>query len=82
MAILTDSARRVLVQGITGREGLTRTRLMRSYGAHIVAGVTPGKGGGEVEGVPVFDTAREAWGVGPIDASVLFIQAPLVRAPR
>lgn len=81
MAILTDSARRVLVQGITGREGLTRTRLMRSYGAHIVAGVTPGKGGGEVEGVPVFDTAREAWEqVGPIDASVLFIPAPLVKS--
>ena len=81
MAILTDSARRVLVQGITGREGLTRTRLMRSYGTHIVAGVTPGKGGGEVEGVPVFDTAREAWEqVGPIDASVLFIPAPLVKS--
>lgn len=81
MAILTDTARRVLVQGITGREGMTRTRLMRAYGTQVVAGVTPGKGGGEVEAVPVFDTVAEAWEhVGPLDASVLFIPAPLVKS--
>jgi len=81
MAILTDKTQRVLVQGITGREGMARTRLMRAYGTQVVAGVTPGKGGGEVEGVPVFDTVAEAWGcVGPLDASVLFIPAPLVKS--
>jgi succinyl-CoA synthetase alpha subunit len=81
MAILIDHSKRVLVQGITGREGRTRTRLMRSYGTQVVAGVTPGKGGEVVEGVPVFDSAFAAWGqVGPIDVSVLFIPAPLVKS--
>lgn len=80
MAILIDSHKRVIVQGITGREGMTRARLMRGYHTQVVAGVTPGKGGAEVEGVPVFDTVRMAWdAVGPIDVSVLFIPAPLVR---
>jgi succinyl-CoA synthetase alpha subunit len=53
---------------------------MKNYGTQIIAGVTPGKGGQEVESVPVFDTVREAWEiVGPLDISVLFIPAPLVR---
>jgi succinyl-CoA synthetase alpha subunit len=81
MAILIDRTKRVLVQGITGREGITRTRLMRAYGTHVAAGVTPGKGGRVVEDVPVFDTVCEAWEhVGPIDVSVLFIPAPLVKS--
>jgi len=81
MAILIDRTKRVLVQGITGREGTARARLMRSYGTHVVAGVTPGKGGQVVEGVPVFDTVGEAWeSAGPIDISVLFIPAPLVKS--
>ncbi len=81
MAILIDETKRVLVQGITGREGSTRTRLMQNYGTQVVAGVTPGKGGQDVEGVPVFDTVRQAWEeAGPIDVSVLFIPAPLVRS--
>src|SRR6266478_6176531 len=56
MAILIDERKRVLVQGITGREGRARTRLMREYGTNVVAGVTPGKGGQSVLGVPVFNT--------------------------
>jgi succinyl-CoA synthetase alpha subunit len=81
MSILIDATKRVLVQGITGREGQTRAQLMKEYGTQIVAGVTPGKGGMEVEGVPVFDTVREAWDQsGPIDISVLFIPAPLVKS--
>ena len=81
MSILIDETKRVLVQGITGREGQTRARLMKEYGTQVVAGVTPGKGGLEVDGVPVFDTTREAWeSVGPIDICVLFIPAPLVRS--
>lgn len=81
MSILIDQTKRVLVQGITGREGSTRTRLMINYGTQVVAGVTPGRGGEEVEGVPVFDTVEEAWEkVGPLDISVLYIPAPLVRS--
>ena len=81
MAILIDQTKRVIIQGITGREGRARTKLMKEYGTHIVGGVTPGRGGGEVEGLPVFDTVEEAWeSLGPIDISVLFIPAPLVRS--
>jgi succinyl-CoA synthetase alpha subunit len=81
MSILIDQTKRVLVQGITGREGMTRTRLMREYGTQVVGGVTPGRGGEEVEGLPVFDTVLEAWEeAGPLDVSVLFIPAPLVRS--
>jgi succinyl-CoA synthetase alpha subunit len=80
MAILIDQTKRVLVQGITGREGMARTKLMREYGTNVVAGVTPGKGNQTVEGVPVFDTVQEAWEkVGPIDVAVLFIPAPIVK---
>jgi succinyl-CoA synthetase alpha subunit len=80
MSILIDETKRVLIQGITGREGMARTKLMREYGTNVVAGVTPGKGGVDVEGVPVFDTIREAWEkVGPIDVAVLFIPAPIVK---
>lgn len=81
MSILIDQTKRVLVQGITGREGQTRTKLMVGYGTNVVAGVTPGRGGQEVEGIPVFDTVEEAWeNAGPIDVSVLFIPAPLVKS--
>ena len=80
MSILIDQTKRVLVQGITGREGMVRARLMKEYGTNVVAGVTPGKGGQEVLDVPVFDTVEEAWEeVGPFDISVLFIPAPLVK---
>ncbi len=80
MSILIDREKRVLVQGITGREGMTRTRLMMEYGTQVVAGCTPGKGGQEVLGVPVFDTVEEARErVGDIDISVVFVPAPLVK---
>src|SRR3979411_2933425 len=76
MAILIDKTKRVLVQGITGREGQARTRLMREYGTNVVAGVTPGKGGQTVLGVPVFNTPQDAVkGLGKIDISVLFVPA-------
>ena len=71
MAILIDEKKRVLVQGITGREGRARTRLMREYGTNVVGGVTPGKGGQSVLGVPVFNTPQEAVNsLGHIDVSV------------
>jgi succinyl-CoA synthetase alpha subunit len=76
MAILIDETKRVLVQGITGREGRARTRLMREYGTNVVAGVTPGKGGQTVLGVPVFSAPQEAVkALGKIDISVLFVPA-------
>src|SRR5216110_1791880 len=80
MAILIDETKRVLVQGITGREGRTRTKLMREYGTNVVAGVTPGKGGQTVLGVPVFSTPQDAVkALGGIDISVLFVPAAGVK---
>ncbi|PYK76961.1 MAG: hypothetical protein DME37_13415 [Verrucomicrobia bacterium] len=76
MAILIDETKRVLVQGITGREGRARTKLMREYGTNVVAGVTPGKAGQTVLGVRVFNTPQDAVkAVGSIDISVLFVPA-------
>ena len=81
MAILIDQKKRVIVQGITGREGMARTKLMREFGTNVVAGCTPGKGGQAVLGVPVFDTVEEAnENVGPLDISVVFVPAPLVKS--
>ena len=80
MSIIIDESKRVLVQGITGREGMARTRLMRDFGTNVVAGCTPGKGGQEALGVPVFDTVEEAIeNVGAVDISVIFVPAPLVK---
>ena len=80
MAILIDEKKRVLVQGITGREGRARTRLMREYGTKVVGGVTPGKGGQNVLGVPVFNTPQEAVNsLGNIDVSVIFVPAAGVK---
>src|SRR5256884_5753352 len=80
MAILIDETKRVLVQGITGREGRARTKLMREYGTNVVAGVTPGKAGQTVVGVRVFNTPQEAVNsLGKIDISVLFVPAAGVK---
>lgn len=80
MAILIDETKRVMVQGITGREGMTRTKLMMNYGTRVVAGCTPGKGGQDVLDVPVYDTVEEAIEqTGQIDISVIFVPAPLVK---
>ncbi len=76
MAILVTEATRVVVQGITGRDGSFHTRLMKAYGTPVVAGVTPGKGGQEVEGIPVFDTVREAVEQTGANTSVIFVPAP------
>lgn len=81
MGFLVDGNTRVLVQGITGNFGRSQTRLMQSYHTRIVAGVTPGKGGSEAEGVPVFDSVAEAVAkAGPIDASVIYVPAPSARS--
>jgi len=80
MAILLDDKTTVLIQGITGREGSARTRLMKDYGTNVVAGVTPGRGGAKVWGVPVYNTVQEALREhGSIDASVTFVPGPIVK---
>jgi succinyl-CoA synthetase alpha subunit len=76
MTRFIDKETRVVVQGITGDQGEFHTKLMKEYGTKIVAGVTPGRGGQEVEGIPVFDTIREAQQVEEIDASIIFVPAP------
>ena len=75
MSILLTKKTRVLVQGITGKIGSVQTRWMKEYGTNIVAGVTPGKGGGEIEGVPVFDSVEEAVRDTGAEASVFFVPA-------
>ena len=80
MAIIIDETKRVIVQGITGREGRVRTRLMREFGTNVVGGCTPGKGGQEVEGIPVHDTVAQAvTASGGVDVSVVFVPARLVK---
>lgn len=81
MAIIIDETKTVMVQGITGREGQARTRLMKEFGTNVVAGCTPKKGGQEVHGVPVYNTVKEAIDAhGQIDISVIFVPARLVKS--
>jgi len=75
MSILIDSSSNILVQGITGGEGKFHSKQMRRYGTNVLAGVTPGKGGKEVEGVPVYNSVRGACSEHPIDTSVIFVPA-------
>ena len=75
MSILVDNNTRLIVQGLTGREGQFHAAQMQAYGTHIVAGVTPGKGGQEVLGVPVFDTVREAKEATNANASIIYVPA-------
>jgi succinyl-CoA synthetase alpha subunit len=73
MSILMDNNTRVIVQGITGREGSFHTRNMKAAGTNIVGGVTPGKGGETAEGLPVFDTVSEAIAATGATASCIFV---------
>ncbi|HPR63134.1 MAG TPA: succinate--CoA ligase subunit alpha [Thermoanaerobaculia bacterium] len=73
MAIWIDKNTRVVVQGITGNEGTFHTKLCREYGTNVVAGVTPGKGGTQHEGVPVFNTVHEARQHTGANASLIFV---------
>jgi succinyl-CoA synthetase alpha subunit len=75
MSILVDKETRLVVQGITGREGEFHTRQMVEYGTVVVAGVTPGKGGGWVAGIPVFDTVREAVIATEANTSIVYVPA-------
>jgi succinyl-CoA synthetase alpha subunit len=76
MAILADKDTRVIIQGITGGQGTFHSQAMLEYGTKIVAGVTPGKSGQEVNGIPVFDTVMEAKEAHDATAAVIFVPAP------
>lgn len=76
MSILVDKSTRLIVQGITGREGGFHTEQMLEYGTNVVAGVTPGKGGTEFAGIPVFDSVEDAKRATDANASVIFVPGP------
>lgn len=73
MSILVNKSTKLIVQGITGREGSFHTRQMLAYGTQVVGGVTPGKGGEEAEGLPVFNTVREAVQETGANTSIIFV---------
>ena len=76
MGILIDNSTKLLVQGITGSQGQLHTRGCRDYGTNIVAGVTPGKGGQDFEGIPIFNTVQEAVNATEANASMIFVPPP------
>lgn len=80
MSIIIDDGSKVVVQGITGNEGRFHTVSMLHYGTKIVAGVTPGKGGQQVEGVPVYNTVAEAVAKHGVDTSIIFVPARFTRS--
>ena len=76
MSILVDRDTRLIVQGITGREGLFHAMGCRDYGTQVVGGVTPGKGGSTVEGFPVWDSVRKARDAADCNATLIFVPPP------
>ena len=76
MAILVDTSTRLVVQGLTGSEGRFHGLRNRSHGTNVVAGVTPGKGGQDVDGIPVFDTVASAVSETDADTAMVFVPAP------
>jgi succinyl-CoA synthetase alpha subunit len=76
MGIIVNDSTKAIVWGITGTQGKFHTRLMLEFGTKIVAGVTPGKGGSSIEGVPVYDTGEEALKHHEANASIIFVPAP------
>jgi len=79
MSILLDERSRVLIQGITGQQARTHLKYMVKYGTRVVAGVAPGKGGVDVDGLPVYDTVRSAVRYHEVDIAVLFIPGRAAR---
>ena len=80
MSILIDEQTKVIVQGITGRDGSFHTQMMLDYGTQVVAGVTPGKEGQRVADVPVYDTVERAVQASGATASVIFVPAKFAAA--
>lgn len=79
MSVLIDKNSKVLVQGVTGRDGSFHALKMRSYGTNIVGGTSPGKGGQNVEGIPVFNTVAEAVEKTGANTSIIFVPAPFAK---
>lgn len=75
MSILIDKSTRLIVQGITGRDGLFHAKMMREYGTKVVGGTSPGKGGTNVDGIPVFNTMYEAVEQTKANTSIIFVPA-------
>lgn len=79
MAVLLHQSTRIMVQGITGNQGSFHTKAMRAYGSDVVAGAAPGRGGQNVDGVPVFETVQEAVQQTGANASIVFVPAPFAK---
>jgi succinyl-CoA synthetase alpha subunit len=77
MSILVNKDTKLIVQGITGRDGSFHASKMKAYGTKVVGGVSPGKGGQEVDGIPVFNTMEEAVKATSANTSIIFVPAPL-----
>ena len=75
MSILIDKSTRLIVQGITGRDGLFHARKMKEYGTNVVGGTSPGKGGTDANGIPVFNTMYEAVEQTQANTSIIFVPA-------
>ena len=79
MSVLIDKDTRVIVQGITGRDGSFHAAKMKEYGTHVVGGTSPGKGGQEVDGIPVFNTVKDAVAATGANTSIIFVPAPFAK---
>lgn len=79
MSILIDKSTRLIVQGITGRDGLFHAKKMKEYGTNVVGGTSPGKGGTDVDGIPVFNTMYEAVGQTQANTSIISFRRVLRR---
>ena len=79
MSILIDQNTKVIVQGITGRDGSFHAKQMLEYGTKVVGGVTPGKGGQEVNGIPVFNSVKEAKDKTGCNAAVIYVPAKFAK---
>ncbi len=79
MSVLIDNNTKVIVQGITGRDGSFHAAKMKEYGTNVVGGTSPGKGGQEVDGIPVFNTVKEAVAATGANTSIIFVPAPFAK---
>lgn len=79
MSVLIDKDTKVIVQGITGRDGGFHAAKMKEYGTQVVGGTSPGKGGQEVDGIPVFNTVKEAVAATGANTSIIFVPAPFAK---